>query len=192
VNENTDIAILAESAVSVLLEDDTPEEEEDGDTIPSLSPADLVKGALGIGYKDEDFVFDSHQSRSMGYGTGYWTTYVSWRKVLRKGKPIYLGTIRQVDRPYDNQYSPVPHEGEWYIDSVPTVSRERNPRGVRWKLWAPQKWATRGGYGAVRFKRIPKTFPEGQYFRTRAHAAGYLASLVMPHRHLRRVESKGL
>jgi hypothetical protein len=186
---NAPKSAVAESVVAILLEDDPPEEEEE--TVPSLSPAELVKGALGIGYKDEDFIFEEHQSRFGHWGTGHWTTCVKWRKVLRMGQPIYLGTIRQVARPYNDQYSPVPHEGEWYIDSVPTVTRERNPRGVRWKLWAPQRWTTRGGYGAVRFKHIPKTFPQGRYFSTRAHAAGYLASLVIPHRHLKTVESRG-
>jgi hypothetical protein len=177
---------LADAVVTALLEDDIPAEEEDD---LGVSPADLVK-TLGIGYKDDEFIFDEHQDRFAGrYPTGTWRYYVSWKKLLRKGKPVYLGSIRRVERSYNAPSLPVAHEGEWYIDSVPTQTRAFTPRGARLKPGSETKYyKTHGGYGAVRYRTMPATYTK--YFHTRAAAAGYLASLIKPHRHLARVESR--
>lgn len=175
----------AEQVVRVLLDDEEPED----DSTFTISPAELTR-AIGLNYSDDEFIFDCHQDRFAGrYPTGYWRYYVSWKKLLRKGKPVYLGSIRQVERPYNNHYSPVAHEGEWYIDSVPTKTVDRTPRGARMKPGQETKhFKTHAGYGAVRFRQMPVTYTK--YFRTRAEAAGYLASMIVPHRHLKVVESQ--
>jgi len=177
---------LAGSIVGVLLDDEEPEEDEGEFTV---SPAELTR-AIGLNYADDEFIFDERQDRFAGrWPTGTWSMSVHWKKLLRKGQPVYLGSIRRVERPYNNQYSPVAHEGMWYIDSVPTKTRAFTPRGARMKPGAETKhYKTHGGYGAVRYREMPVTYTK--YFRTRAEAAGYLASLIVPHRHLKVVENQ--
>jgi hypothetical protein len=178
---NAPIKNVAESIVTILLEEDPPEEEE------IIDPRELVR-SIGLGYNDDEFTFEAHQDRFAGrYPTGTWRYYVSWKKLLRKGRPVYLGSIRQIERDVRYPTMPVHNEGKWYIDNVPTVTRTRTPRGVRWKKDARQQFVTRGGYGAVRFRAMPQT--NTKYFGTRAEAAGYLASLILPHRHLKAIES---
>jgi hypothetical protein len=177
---------LATRVVGILLEDAEPEEEEGEMT---LSPAELTR-AIGLNYNDDEFIFDWHQDRFAGrWPTGTSRCYVSWKKLLRKGKPVYLGSIRHIDRDYNRPNTPVDHEEMWYIDSVPTKTTAFTPRGVRLKPGHETKYyKTHAGYGAVRFREMPVTY--SKYFRTRTEAAGYLASLIRPHRYLKTVECR--
>lgn len=173
----------AANIVRALLDSDEPVASDEPIASDDITPEDVVR-ALGIGFTDNEFTFEWHMGRYGRQGT----CYVSWKKRLRKGKPIYLGTIQVVsDEPHHYGRKDA-NLGKWYITSVPYHSKTRIPRGLKVIRGREGKYSKiTWGYGAVRYRSEPKLYTK--YFNTRAEAAGYLASMIEPHRHIKVVES---
>lgn len=167
---------IIDHIVDLLLETDEPMSE--------IDPADIVGSVL---FRPEDFTIESYTHRFAGYSTGAYSYHVHWKKRTYKGKPIYLGTLGRVERSYNDRATPVAHENEWYIQSVPSRSWEYIPRGARLKRPIVKKSY---GYGRVHMTGEPKTY--SKYFKHWWQAAAYLARMVVPSHYVKVAETSQL
>lgn len=172
-----------EDIVRVLLDADstdvTPDEPDDVD----ISPREVAAGSVILAKRD-DFIFDWHPDYFGRWLTGSGAYYVSWKKLLHKGKPTFLGTVRQVEKrqSYDT-VATVPDLGKYYIASVPSQTKLSIPRGAKVRRSEQHKFQkTRYGHGIVRYRENPQNYHK--MFKSLLDAAVYLARLLRPHKHL--------
>lgn len=125
----------------------------------------------GVTVTPDDFLIDSRSQRTMGYSNGNTEYYVSYKRLLYKGKPVYLGRVVGY-----HDYNRTGHSGHvgFYVD-VPTTTKAHYPinkrTGERYKR---AHYRTYQGYGAVRFGQKEP----GTEIKSLFDACKYLLSLL--------------
>lgn len=125
----------------------------------------------GVVVRPEDFVMDGHQIGSPGMWTGNYRYSIYYKRLLHKGKPVYLGSVMAC-----HDYNRTGHAGavNFYAD-VPTRTRIRDPRDRHGKrMYKNPIVRTSYGHGAVHMKNPGNS----THFSSLFDAAKFLLSLI--------------
>jgi len=126
----------------------------------------------GVTVQPDDFIMDGRQQRCMGYSNGNYTYSISYKRLLHKGRPVYLGSVLGY-----HDYNRTGHPGivGYYVD-VPRRSWTYDPRDKQGRrVFKFPKLRGNHGYGAVHMDA-----PEGgaNHFTSLFEACKYLLSLL--------------
>ncbi|MGV0949329.1 MAG: hypothetical protein ACOYB3_01560 [Azonexus sp.] len=136
----------------------------------------------GVTVSMDDFVIRSSPQRCMGYSNGNTDYYVSYKRLLYKGKPVYLGRICGY-----HDYNRTGHSGHaGYFVDVPTTMKAHYPMNKRTgQRYKRAKYRTYQGYGAVRFNKQET----GKQIESLFDGCKYLLSLLKIQHPLKQAES---
>lgn len=107
----------------------------------------------GVTVEPDDFVMDSHQIGFPGGMTGNYRYYISYRRLLHKGRPVFLGTITGC-----HDYNRTGHAGlvHYYVD-VPRRTWKYDPRDRQGRrIYKDPKFRSNYGHGAVHMNPPPQ------------------------------------
>lgn len=137
----------------------------------------------GVTVTMDDFVVDGKPQRTMGYSNGNYDYYISYKRLLYKGKPVYLGHAMGY-----HDYNRTGHSGTvgYYVD-VPTRTWKYDPRDKQGRrIYKDPKFRTNHGYGQV-YMNAPKTGET--HFTSLFDCCKYLLSLLKIQHPLKQAES---
>lgn len=100
----------------------------------------------GVTVEPEDFIMDGHRIGYPGAWTGNYTYYIHYKRILHKGKPVYLGSITAC-----HDYNRTGHGGHvFFYVNVPTRRWTYDPRDKQGRrVYKYPQSRQNYGYGAV-------------------------------------------
>lgn len=136
----------------------------------------------GVTVQPDDFIMDGRQIGAPGMWTGNYRYSIYYKRLLHKGRPVYLGSITGC-----HDYNRTGHAGlvHYYVD-VPRRTWKYDPRDSKGRrIYKEPKFRSNFGHGAVHMNPPPQSTSVGSLFE----GAKLLLSLLKIQHPLKQAES---
>lgn len=159
---------IAESIVTFLLEEES-------------DPEDIIRRS-GITAQPDDFAVEIRQIGAPGMWTGNYYYHISYKPILYRGKPLYLGTVIGS---HDYNRTGSPHVVNYHVSSVPSWQQAHT--GLKRGVDKPSPFKGGPKYRKYHGHRgyVSMKAPEYQNFNNLFDAEKYLLSLLKHNANLR-------